>query len=52
MTPGDIRKCGPNSKHPGQWCRILWVSPDGKRAYFALFPPGHPRPADEVKRGQ
>jgi hypothetical protein len=52
MTPGTIRKCGPNSRHPGQWAKVLVVSPDGKRVFVAVYPPGHPKPAAEVRRGQ
>jgi len=44
MTYGQVVRCGPNSKTPGRWAKILCVSPDGKRVFLAVFPEGHDKP--------
>jgi hypothetical protein len=49
---GDVIRTKPTAKHPNRWCRVLAVSPDGKRVWFALFPEGSERPKPLDARGQ
>jgi hypothetical protein len=50
MTYGTIVKCGPKSKTPGRWGKVLCLSPDGKRAWIAVFPEGHVKPNEPKYR--
>jgi len=45
MTPpGTIVRCGPRSKTPGRWAKVLACSTDGKRVWLAVWPEGSPKP--------
>lgn len=44
MTPGTIVKCGPKSKHPGRWAKVIYMHKCGTKVRLHVYPEGHPKP--------